>query len=406
MKKYLLIIILIELLASCSSLKKRTYDQGTIKTQIDSLLADFKHAGNVEVAASAHRYDFGGGTEELYFKNFSDKVLGAKKDRKYNTGSLGKSFTGAAISLLQQQNPNFKATDKISKYITEWPEYAKDVTIDYALRHLSGLPDYMDSCPMQDSHKVMKFVNKKKELDPLVADDGTKTKYDVTTTDKNKIEFRYSNTAFVVLANVVEAVSGKTFPVFMRENFFSPMGMNETFIREVNGPKTDAVPAFRRTGAIFTNGGCFWIYGDGGVLTTLGDLAKWNRIYAGTSNILDADALKRMTHWNAVSETFGDYNFPANETYGYGLYTNQVLQSSDRFPGNFGQRHIRHGGVMNGSHTYFLYFPVEKISVVVLINGAGAADLVGDLPNKPDRQMEVIADNIARIIFTNMQVSN
>ncbi len=90
-------------------------------------------------------------------------------------------------------------------------------------------------------------------------------------------EYNYNNSAFILLAEIVERISGKSFPEFMKENVFTPLEMNSTRVRPnpaviipgaSQGYAADSM-GYNEAGDLYA------AYGAGGIYTTLEDFSKW-----------------------------------------------------------------------------------------------------------------------------------
>jgi CubicO group peptidase (beta-lactamase class C family) len=136
---------------------------------------------------------------------------------KFHIASVTKTFTAAAVVLLEQQG-KLKLTDPLSKYI---PGYLNGdrITIEQMLTHSSGIPDY---------YSLAEYPTKKFQrvtLPDLIS--WVKTKpLDFLPGSKSS----YSNTGYGFLAYIIEQISGKTYDQFIQEEFLHPIGMKDTGI--------------------------------------------------------------------------------------------------------------------------------------------------------------------------------
>ncbi|MFL9844279.1 serine hydrolase domain-containing protein [Flavobacterium rhizosphaerae] len=137
----------------------------------------------------------------------------------FELASCSKQFTGAAIVLLKREG-KVNYTDKLSKYIPEL-KFWEDVTIYDLLRHTSGIPDFIfsmdnnwDPQKIASNDDVITFYSSRKD----------------TLEFKPKTAHRYSNTNYVLLASIIERVSGKKYGEYLADNIFKPLGMNNTFV--------------------------------------------------------------------------------------------------------------------------------------------------------------------------------
>jgi CubicO group peptidase (beta-lactamase class C family) len=189
------------------------------------------------------------------------------------SGSVAKQFVAAAVALLAQQG-RLSLDDPVRKYLPEVPDFGEPVTIRQLMNHTSGLRDIhglfgLLGKPSYSSHHT------NKEVLQLVA---RQQRLNFTPGS----EYSYSNTGYVLLTFIVERISGKPFDVFCREDIFQPLGMTNTqwrsdFTRVVK----DRATAYGAdsTGAFKINMPYSDLYGNGGLLTTVGDLLIWNESF-------------------------------------------------------------------------------------------------------------------------------
>jgi len=187
-------------------------------------------------------------------------------------GSISKQFTAASILLLAQQG-KLSLNDDVRKYFPQLPNYGSVIRLKNLLHHTSGLREWSDLAAITGwprttkaygNEDVFKMLCRQKKLNNIP---GT--------------EFIYSNSNYVLLALIVEKVSGMTLPAFTQKYIFKPAGMTHTLWRD---SYKKVVP--NRAIAYSKNDGIYTIdmpnenvYGPGGLLTTTEDLLKWNDFY-------------------------------------------------------------------------------------------------------------------------------
>ena len=189
-------------------------------------------------------------------------------------GSIAKQFTAAAVLLLVQQG-KLALDDPVRKYVPEVPDYGTPVTIRHLINHTSGLRDWgsvegiagWPRTTREYTHAhVLEIVSRQRVLNyPPGA------------------EYSYTNTGFNLAAILVSRVSGKTFPEFTREQIFEPLGMTSTQWRDdFRRVVRNRAVAYSATGKTFQQDMPFEdVFGNGGLLTTVGDLLRWNRNFTG-----------------------------------------------------------------------------------------------------------------------------
>ena len=265
-------------------------------------------------------------------------------DTVFDVGSVTKQFTAASIVLLSLDGA-LGLGDDIRTYLPELPDYGPTITIDHLLHHTSGVRDYLNLMALAGrefyapiSHlDIVELMARQRALNHPPGE-----------------RYSYSNTGYMLLATIVERVSGRSFGTFARERIFDPLGMTASFLYE----DAEQVVPHRATGYAPGAGDRFRMVhnfsfataGDGQLYTTAGDLLRWSRAFA-TDQVAGPDftALMLAPGTLADGETvrygaglaLGDYR---------GLTTNG------------------HGGSTWGFRARLVRFPDHELSVAVLCN--------------------------------------
>lgn len=273
-------------------------------------------------------------------------------DTIIEAGSVSKQFTAAAVMLLVQQG-KLALSDDARKYVPELPDYGKTITIDHLLHHTSGLRDWgvlaeIAGWPrgtrIHTHDHVLDIVSRQKALNH---DPGA--------------EFSYTNSGYNLLAVIVQRASGQSLAEFSRQHLFEPLGMTHTqwrddFTRIVKGRAiaygSDEAGAFHSE-MPFEN-----VYGNGGLLTTVGDLLIWNRSFVeprvgGPELIQAMERRYRLTGGREIE-------------YASGLFFTRYK----------GVPEISHSGATAAYRSFLARYPEQHLSVAVLCN-AGDADSIG-----------------------------
>jgi CubicO group peptidase (beta-lactamase class C family) len=264
------------------------------------------------------------------------------------SGSVAKQFTAAAVALLQLEG-KLSLEDDIRKYLPEVPDFGKPITIRMLLTHTSGLRDQWGllglagNGPGSQVHTMPLILNLVSRQRDLNFPPGS--------------EYLYSNTNFTLAAMIVARVSGQPFATFTRDRFFGPLHMTNTqwrddYRRIVPGRAT----AYEREKGVYVQSMPFTnVHGNGGLLTTVGDLLLWNEaLTRGT--IAGGKALVDLL------ETRGTLTSGTRISYALGLGH-----------GTFNGVHsIGHSGSTAGYQTYLVRYPEPRLSIAVLCNSAEA----------------------------------
>jgi CubicO group peptidase (beta-lactamase class C family) len=261
-----------------------------------------------------------------------------RPDSIFEAGSVSKQFTASAVLLLAQQG-KLSIDDPVRKYIPELPDYGSPVTIRHLLNHTSGLRDWGSVEGIAGWPRTTRSYTQAHVLDILSRQRALNY--------PPGAEYSYSNSGYNLAAMIVERVAGKPFAEFTRETIFAPLGMSSTswrddFRRIVKG----------RAIAYSENGGAIRqlmpfedVHGNGGLLTTVGDLLKWNQ------RPLTEQQLQR-----------GKLNDGRTIAYAAGL---MVLSYK-------GRHEISHSGTTAGYNAWLGRYPDHGLSVAVLCNSSAA----------------------------------
>lgn len=264
----------------------------------------------------------------------------------FYAASVSKQFTAFAVAMLAQQG-KLSLDDDIRKWIREVPDFGKTITVRHLIHHTSGVRDYfgllaMTGWPNDGPITEARFLDLVSRQKALNFDPGSR--------------HLYSNTGYVLLSILVKRVSGKSLREFADEAIFSPLGMSNSHFRDDHTMlvKNRALAYSLRSGAWQLNVPGFDVVGDGGLFTTVEDLAKWARNFDDRTVGGDELAARVLTRGRLAS---GD-SIP----YAYGLVHNV----------HRGQQVIEHGGSYGGYRTHLLRFPAQRFAVATLCNTSTA----------------------------------
>ncbi|WP_332854966.1 serine hydrolase domain-containing protein [Duganella sp. S19_KUP01_CR8] len=261
----------------------------------------------------------------------------------FDIGSTSKQFTAAAILLLVQDG-KVKLGDDIRRYLPQLPDYGTPITVDHLLHHTSGLRDYLillnlRGVALGDVSSNAEAVADVARQQGLNFQPGT--------------AYSYSNTGYMLLAQIVEKVSGGSLAAFAKARIFDPLGMNDTRIHDDH----DAVvphraSAYRPNGpASFALLMSNWEHtGDGAVQSTLVDLAKWDANFY-QPKVGGAQLVEQM-------QAVGKLNDGTVLNYGRGLMLDSYR----------GLDVASHSGSFAGYKAELLRLPKLKLGVAVLCN--------------------------------------
>jgi len=261
-----------------------------------------------------------------------DKRTVADADTNFRVGSITKQFTSAAIMVLQQDG-KLSVDDPIGKYLPDYPEVGRAITLDQLLTHTSGIPEYSEApdfaervATAQTPAQLLAYFDDK----PLEFTPGA--------------QHHYSNSNYIVLGAIIEKVSGTSYADFVTKRLFEPAGLTRTVVGDADGMTNRAVgytvdpddhlaPASPIDMSV--------PYAAGAVRSTAMDLVRWAHALDGDA-ILTAASKQRM------------YT-PAKDNYAFGW----IVEEAD------GHRVLWHNGQVNGFRATFLRIPDRDLVVVV-----------------------------------------
>lgn len=353
MKNNLRIFGAVILCAIATTTIAQTNDEAEKTRKLDSLYSALYAAnafnGNVLIAEKG---------KVVFEKSYglANEKTGAKLNANtiFELASVSKQFTAMGIVLLKKQG-KLSYDDDMTKYIPELADY-KGITIQNLLVHTGGLPDYMDMAIANwDKNKIATnndILNLFKTLKP---------KKVFETNEK----WQYSNTGYLILASIIERVSGQSFGDYLKQYIFKPLDMQHSFVyrSRYQPQKVDnyalaygysdslkrkiTVDEMPRNMYVYLDG----IVGDGMVNTTAKDLLKWDRALY-TNKLVDEEDKKMI---------FASYPTADNKgtNYGFGWFINN---SKD-----FGKI-VYHSGSWAGYITYIARDLDQDKTMIILQN--------------------------------------
>lgn len=349
MKTPIVITFIVICLLSCSS-PKETKDPliASIDSVMSSAVDTARFNGNVLVARNG---------EVVYQKCFgaanfyTNEML--NDSSVFELASVSKAFTAMAIMMLKERG-KLSYEDDVRKYIPELPY--EGMTIRHFLTHTSGIGEYeelvvkttVDPKDIATNDDIISVFAKQKP--PVLFKPGEK--------------WQYSNTAYAMLATIVQRVSGKSFGEFLSENIFVPLDMRHSRIYKT-----------RRSGEVLPNYAYGFIYsnskyalpdslpdyhyvytldgieGDGVVNSTTGDLFKWNKA-------LYTDKLVSKA---TLDEAFTPGHLNSDSVHGYGF--GWFIENDPRLG-----KIVRHTGSWPGYRNLIMRFVDRGDCIIVLTN--------------------------------------
>ena len=270
----------------------------------------------------------------------------------FRLASVTKQLTAMAIMLLVHDG-KLKYDDHLTDIFPDFSTYGRAITIRNLLNHTSGLQDYEDLMPPQPASASDRQISDKEVLDLL--------KHQTTTKFQPGTHWQYSNSGYVVLGLIVQRVSGEPFREFLRRRIFVPLHMDHTILYEKGKNEvTNRAYGHTKTGAGWRQtdqSPTSATQGDGGVYSSLTDLAKWDAALRNYALLSEAEFRPAVTPVDVpgIEEPDGK---PAQ--YGFGWFLNPYKSHARMW----------HYGETLGFRTAIERFTSDNLTIIVLANRA------------------------------------
>jgi CubicO group peptidase (beta-lactamase class C family) len=341
--KSLLVVLVVASVASAQKISAPSDVAG----QVQKIFARFNHTDSPGCAVGAS-VDGATVLSAAYGMADLEHNIALSPDSVFEPGSVTKQFTAAAVLLLAQDG-KLSLDDPARKYIPELPDYGSTITIRHLLNHTSGLRDWGEVADIGGWPRGTRANSNLNVLD--IAARQKALNYSPGT------EYSYTNTGYNLLAILVGRVAGKSLAEFTRERIFLPLGMTSTEWRDdYQRIVHNRAIAYTQTGGTtrqempFENA-----HGNGGLLTTVGDLLRWNRNFTemkvGGPEFVQAQLQQ------------GRLNDGRTIFYAAGLEVTSYK----------GLHEVSHSGATAGYRGWLARYPDQGLSVALLCN-AGAAN--------------------------------
>ncbi len=258
----------------------------------------------------------------------------------FHLASVSKTITGMTTLHLVQQG-RIRLNDEVSAYLTGFP--LTGVTVKTLLNHRSGLPNYVHYMERLGWDRKIRITNKD-VLDFIIA---RYTEIDIARPDSR---FNYSNTNFALLALIIEKVTGRTYPEYLRDSVFAPIGMQHSFVY-TTADSAAAMPSYFFNGRQYAFDYLDLVYGDKNIYSTPQDLLKFDRKLAEGNWISKA----------LLDSAYTPFSFEKPGIHNYGLGWRMLLLKN-------GKKLIYHNGWWHGNRTAFYRLIDEDAVIIALCN--------------------------------------
>ena len=314
--------------------------------RIDSLMSSLYKPGYPGAAIAVVKSG-----EVVFKKGYGVADLDSKNaitsSTNFNICSMTKQFTAYGILQLLHAG-KLSLDDKLNKYFHDFaPRVAGMITIRNLLTHSSGIVDHY-------SYVDKKLYKEFWDKDVLTAIQHIDSVY-----FQPGSRYQYSNTAFCLLSQIIERLSGETYPAYIVNHIFTPLGMNRSGVIQPDFRISDRALGYECVNDTFKISDAkeslfFSTMGDGGVYTSIDDYLKW--IFA----IQQKKVLNPLLVQEAQSPQFL-IDTARKISYGYGWFV----------AGSGNEKLVYHTGSNGGFRTIVFTKPSENYSVVIFSNRTG-----------------------------------
>ena len=279
----------------------------------------------------------------------------------FRLASFTKQFTAMAIMLLVHDG-KLHYEDHLTDIFPDFPAYGRTITMRNLLNHTSGLIAYEDLMDKMYAGKSWNEIPQITDAGVLaLAEHQTATKFPPGT------QWEYSNGGYCVLGAIIAKVSGMSYADFLRQRIFAPLKMDDT-VAYVYGKDEVANRAYG-----YTNDAGVWLetdqsptsatLGDGGVYTSLDDLAKWDDALRNHTLLSTADFQPAVTAQNSDTVLVENPDDPSKSSrkpapYGFGWFLDPYR----------GHPRMWHSGSSIGFRTVIERFTENNLTIVILSN--------------------------------------
>ncbi|WP_261132196.1 serine hydrolase [Bacillus sp. Marseille-Q3570] len=290
-----------------------------------------------------------------------------QENTMFEIASLSKAFTGMAIMILQQQG-KLNSQDPLFTYIPEFPYKEEKITIHHLLTHTSGLPDYME---IFEEHWDRDLIACNKDIIDYFIENQPNL---IAQPDE---KFEYSNTGYILLAEIIERLSGQAYGDFVKTHIFDPLGMSRT--RAYAQRLEEPIDSYAKGYIYFKDEDRFelpdgidehaYVYfldgakGDGQISSTVKDLFKWTESLT-TSKIVSKETLDQIftpTQLKDGRQSHYTHGFHHGMKAGYGY--GWKLEDDEELG-----KIITHDGYGAGYSSGIVIYPDHDITLIYMSN--------------------------------------
>ena len=311
-------------------------------TSIDSILSNYDGNGTPGASLMVIKNGKPVYTKSYGYADLENKTL-VEPASNFRLASVTKQFTATGILQLINKE-KLSLANTLTQVFPGFPAYGKNITIRHLLNHTSGLPDYenyVEDTAFNPQIKDQGVLDILMKTDTPYFEPGTK--------------YQYSNSAYALLALIIEKYSGLSFAAYLKQNIFDPLDMNSTVAYEkgISNVKNRAYGYSRQNDVwiLKDQSSTSAVLGDGGIYSNVEDLFKWNQsLYSG--KILPLHLIQQASSYNTLNN--GD-----TVHYGFGWHLKRNAAN---------EQVVYHTGSTTSFRNIFYRIPEKKFSVILLTN--------------------------------------
>jgi len=278
----------------------------------------------------------------------------------FNAASVSKQFTALGVVLLYLEG-KLDLDRNINDYLSDMPDFDRPITLRQLLHHTSGLRSLHDMLALagwrrddlRTNEDLYRFLRQQQDLNFAPND-----------------RYLYSNTGYMLMARIIEQVTGEAFAPWIQGRVFGPLGMVDTYVEDqYDRVVPNNATSYTATGNDFKRAVEYWGYvGSGNMHTTIGDLLVYLANFSEPKKGWEAAF--------ALMLTTDDFNDGTPNPYAFGVRLDTV----------YGKPRIQHSGSIGGFRAFAASYPQEDVQIALLANFSKA---------DPGQ----LADAITRIMF-------
>lgn len=335
-----------------------------LESEIDSILQAWNSTASPGAAVAY--FDTGEVTfQKAYGLANLEHGIAWSTDTVSDLGSVSKQFIGFAFALLAEQGL-LNLDDDIRRHLPTLPDLGATITIKNLFHHTSGL---------REIYNTLYMVNRRPG-DIIFQEDAQKLiSYQTRLQFQPGSKYLYNNTEYMLLADILESVTGEEFHDWMSQNIFAPLGMHDTVIMHRQGQVIPRVATsyVRENGEFTQRYDNSTLQGGGGIYSTVEDMMQWMANFS--SHRVGSDrTIEILTESGFLND---------GESLHYGLGIGVDIQD--------GVEYWSHSGSSAGYRTMLVYLPAHQRGYMFMTNtpslGAPATDLtqafLGDILSAP-----------------------